>query len=244
MEEIGIIFLVGVLAATIGSFAGGGGGFLPLNTMLFFGVPLNASIATNKFGDMGMYPFSIRNFLRARKIPKKFLRPVIVSGILGGILGALLMVTIPEILLKIGVSGSLLYVLYVFVQQKKLGLKKRWPQKKWKVAYFWTAVYDGFVGSGGGIFSTYVLCKFGGRPIIEANALNKVGGALSGFLSLVIVLLTGIVQYKFVLPLFLGNLIGGYVGSKFALYKGNVWVRAVLMGIIVLTLFQLWIPML
>src|SRR4051794_27496516 len=102
--EILITFVAGFIAALLGSMGGGGAGFFGLYSLLLLGLPLNTAIATNKLGDIGFFPTSLRNFARQGLIQKKVFLPLLVIEGLGVAAGTLLLIQLSESAIKIIVT--------------------------------------------------------------------------------------------------------------------------------------------
>ncbi|MBR9682393.1 MAG: sulfite exporter TauE/SafE family protein [Candidatus Aenigmarchaeota archaeon] len=239
MLDIIFLLIVGAVAGFIGAAAGGGGGFVSFFSLILLGIPPHIAIATNKLGDVGLHPTSIYNFNKAKKIKKNIMIPLILLGIAGAIVGSNILISIEQYIIKFVVIGLLTIVLITNLMKKNLGIKRRRKHFAWSPAYFLTGVYAGFFGSGSGIFSTMVLCGLRGLRFIEANANSLVSGMFGSIASVIIFSVAGMINYTFGIPLFIGNFIGGYLGSKTVIKKGNVWVKTFYTIIIVVTIVKL-----
>ena len=75
--------------------------------------------------------------------------------------------------------------------------------------------------------------------MIEANATNLVANFIIGIIGSIIFIFAGLVDFSLVLPLFLGNLFGGWIGSKLVLKKGNRWARLVVIVVLLTAIIKL-----
>ena len=238
MIEIIIIF-AGFASGFIGSTAGGGGAFVPFFVLISFGMPVHIAIGTNKMGNMGLFPLSIVNFTKAKKVNKKLATQLTLIGILGAIAGSFFVISISSELLHKIIATSLVILLFFYLRYQDIGLKERPPSPLWSFFYFLKTVYGGMFGAGSGIFAMATLTGLRGLKALEANANNMVASLFATLISVVIFLASGFVDYHLAFILFFGNLLGGFVGSKIAIKKGDKWVRLALIIVIIITIIRL-----
>jgi uncharacterized protein len=234
-----IVFGAGFLAALLGSMGGGGAGFVSIYVLLLLGLPLNAALATNKFGDLG-FSTSLINFARQGLFKKQIFAPLLLLECAGALIGTLLIIHLSDTLIKYTLTIILipLFILMVSHGKKvKLGKASSW----WKPVYFFGSVSLGAVQAGSFIqmFSLMDLRKI---PALEAAANRFVVVSPFEALSVTILLLfSSLVNIHFGIPLFAGNIIGAYFGSKIAIKKGSGFVRYALLCLMVATVITVWI---
>ncbi len=85
--------------------------------------------------------------------------------------------------------------------------------------------YNGLIGPGTGTFLLFSLVTFIGFNLIEASATAKFLNVIVDISSLFYFLIAGSVIFKLAIPMALCNMLGGYIGSKVAIAKGNQFVR-------------------
>lgn len=84
-----LIFFIGIVSSFVGTLAGGGG-LITLPAMMLTGIPIQTSIATNKFSS-GVAAFSsIVYLIQHKHLKAKMIIKVVIVAFLGGIGGALL----------------------------------------------------------------------------------------------------------------------------------------------------------
>ena len=66
----------------------GGGGLLSLPVLVFLGLPVDAAVATNRFGTLGSNIGNLAKFFKTDKIVYKFMIPLVIVSTIGGIVGA------------------------------------------------------------------------------------------------------------------------------------------------------------
>jgi len=67
LVQLLIIFIVSILAGFVGA-AVGGGGLISIPLLLFLGIPPQVTLATNKFGGLGVSVGALYKFIKEKKI--------------------------------------------------------------------------------------------------------------------------------------------------------------------------------
>ena len=81
------------------------------------------------------------------------------------------------------------------------------------------SIYQGSIGIGGGIFLTFVFRKFLQYSYLASAALMSILTILIAFISAATFTAKGVVNYEFGVPLFIGSILGGYLGAHVAIKK-------------------------
>lgn len=238
MHEL-ILLIVGFLAAFIGTMSGGGAGLLSVATLLYFGMPINQAIATNKFGDLGFFFPAVRNFLKAKQIKKKALPPIIAINLVGVTIGTLAITHLDTDIFRKLVIAILAIIIISGVWKKDYALRERPAKKYWPLVYFGSSISSGAVGAGTGIVGTLTLMYFRGFTALQSMAHNFFANMFGATLSVTILLFSGLIDYRSASFLLVGNLIGSHFGSKIAIKKGNRFVRIMIMLLALAVLLQL-----
>lgn len=85
----------------------------------------------------------------------------------------------------------------------------------------------------------YILMLCFGLAITQSSATIKIPGFINATLSIIIFAIAGIIDYIVGMVLITGMLIGGYLGAKFAVKKGDMWVRALFAIVVVASAIKL-----
>lgn len=243
MTQIILTFIIGVLASFIGAIVGSGG-LISIPFLMFLGLPPQIAIATNKFGAVGLSIGSITKFKKEKKIIWKYILPFSILAIIGGIIGAKLLINIDEDYLS-KIVGLILLILLPFIFLKKdLGIKNKKPSKQMKIIgsiiYFLLMIFGGFFGGGAGALIITTLIYFFGFKIIEANATDMVPWFILSLISLIIFMIYGIVNYFLGISLFIGMLVGGYLGAHIAVKKGDKWVKSLFVILVIISSIKIF----
>ena len=71
---------------------------------------------------------------------------------------------------------------------------------------------------------------------LQASATAKLVNLATNFGSICLFLVTGKIIWAIAIPMAIFNGLGGYIGAKFAINKGNQFIRYIFMGIILLSI--------
>lgn len=238
MHEL-VLLVVGFVVAFIGTISGGGAGLVAVATLLFFGLPINQAIATNKFGDLGFFFPAVRNFLKAKQIKKKALPPIILVNLSGVSLGTLAITRLDTDIFRNLVIIILAVIIISSFWKKDHALKERPARPYWPLVYFGSSISSGAVGAGTGILGTLTLLYFRGFTALQAMAHSFYANMFGSALSVGILLFADLINYRYACFLLVGNLVGSHFGSKIAIKKGNKFVRIMMILVAVSVLLQL-----
>jgi uncharacterized membrane protein YfcA len=93
------------------------------------------------------------------------------------------------------------------------------------VLFFLIYIYMGFYGAGAGTFLMYVLILLFGQTFIESAATNKIASLTGMIISVAVFALNRAIDYSLGAVLFIGCLIGSYLGARFSDKIGNIWIK-------------------
>jgi uncharacterized membrane protein YfcA len=112
------------------------------------------------------------------------------------------------------------------------------PAWKHLLLFFVIGMYGGFIQVGVGVFLLVALVLGLGYDLVRANAV-KVAVVL-GFtlVALGVFAANARVAWREGIVLALGSSVGAWVGARFAVVRGVVWVRRLLLAIVVLSAAQ------
>ncbi|MGB4076423.1 MAG: sulfite exporter TauE/SafE family protein [Minisyncoccia bacterium] len=243
LNEI-VMFLLGFGGAFIGSIAGGYG-LIVLPIMLLLGIPPAVALGTFNFGDLGYKVGGILGFRQHKNLGVSW-RDVLILTLIAvpaTAIGSLAVVSIdPEILTKL--IGILLFVLVpLLFASKNLGITEDRAIGKRRVlshmAFFLTRAWAGFFSPGSGLLETYVKIRGYGYTILQGKAVTRIPYLISGIGSVLIFMQSGLIDYKLAIILFCGTFLGGYIGTVYAIRKGDAWIKPILILMILGTAIKM-----
>lgn len=239
MEELIVIigiFVIGIITGFLDSTVGSGG-LVSIPMLIFAGLPPQVAIATDRFGIVGGVIGSFLRFWRAKKIVWQYVPLFSIIAIVGGYIGANLLITIPPDNLEKIIGSILLCTLPLLFFKPHLGVTRIAVGIGKKIVgsiiFFILMIYYGFLGTGAGPLVTYNSLQFFGFTILESNATKAIPWFLFSTTSLIIFTQNGIVDFGKGVSLIAGMFVGGYIGTHALLKIGDVWVKRVFIAVVI-----------
>lgn len=235
------VFVVGLVAGFVGS-AVGSGGLISIPMLVLFGIPPQVALATNKFGGLGMGFGALYEYIKEKKVEWKYVASLLSVGVVASLIGAKILVdSDPDYMKTLIVILMLLLVPTIFLE-RDMGIKHKKVSHGRRVAghvvYFLLAIIGSFFGSVGSLMIATVVYFFG-LPMINATATDLTVFTLFSIISVVIFMISGLVDYSVGLTLFGGMMAGGYLGARTAIFKGNRWVKIFFAVIVIVSTIAL-----
>ncbi|MGB0099376.1 MAG: sulfite exporter TauE/SafE family protein [Nocardioides sp.] len=249
--EIVAILLAGVGAGTINTVVGSGT-LITFPTLLAFGVP---PVTANVSNTIGLVPGSVsgaigyRRELRGQR--SRVLR-LSVASLIGGILGAVLLLVLPAGAFETIVPVLILLGLVLVVLQPRISA---WVAKRHDATggmpengtwWVWpgvaaTGVYGGYFGAAQGILLMAVLGTGVDDSLQRLNAVKNILAAIVNAVAGVIFIVVADVDWLIVLLIGIGSVIGGQIGATVGRRLPSAVLRVVivLVGAVALAVFLL-----
>lgn len=213
----------------------GGGGVIQLPALLI-GLPTTEVAAisgTNKLSSSAGTAVATATYLTKIKVHIPTALIVIATAYLGSTGGASLVRYIPRVVFTplVGVAVAIIAV-YVW-RTRDLGQKThlRLSVGKHRLAAggigLVCGAWDGLVGPGTGIFLVLGFVAILGYGFLPATALAKVANLTTNIAALVVLGIQGYVLWGLGVCMAVANVVGGAVGSRMAIAKGNAFIRKV-----------------
>ena len=98
--------------------------------------------------------------------------------------------------------------------------------------------YDGFIGPGAGSFLILAFILMMGIDFLEASASAKMVNLATNTGSIVLFLMKGTIIWSIAIPMAVSNALGGMVGARLAINKGNKFIRIFFLVVVVGTLIR------
>ena len=228
----------------------GGGSFVAFPALLFTGVPAIPANATNTLAlwvgttaSGGAYPQKL-------DIPRRVLIPLVVTSLVGGLAGAILLIhTPPQTFLRV-LPWLLLGATLLFAFGKHLtgrisvSISHEASNSAVTGASIFellVAVYGGYFGGGIGIMNLAMLAVLGMTDIHAMNKLKvRLGGVINGVATTTFVVTRAIVWPQAIV-MTAGSVVGGYSTAHFAQKLPQSWIRTfvILVGT-AMTIYFFW----
>jgi len=232
------------LAASVLNVIAGGGSFLTLPMLIFFGLPPTEANATNRLGVLAQNAAGVFGFHRHRVLDWPFAMRASVPALAGAVLGTWLALHVGDrefrrILAILMLAISLLTIFRVGDRMAaRLGGA---PHRRGFLAmgFFAAGVYAGFVQAGVG-FLVLALTTLAGLDFVRGNAVKVFVILLTTTVSLALFVAGGTVHWLPGAALAAGSLAGSLVGVRLTVLKGHAFVRLVVTVTILVFAVLLW----
>jgi len=226
------------LAGAVNSIAGGG-------TLLTFPSLLTVlgPVQANATSTLALLPGSLAAGWGYRKeiaASKHHLKRLMPSSFLGGVIGSLLVIRLPERVFAHLVPWLLVTASILMLLQRPLtryiGAHPHEKPSRGTVAaivafQFLVGVYGGYFGAGIGILMLSALAFVGIHDIHEMNGVKTLLGSTINGITAVIFAASGVIVWHYALAMSVAAIAGGYAGARVARRMKDQYVRAIVVAI-------------
>jgi len=230
--HVGLILVTGVVAGFMNTI-GGGGSLLSLPMLIFLGSPAAVANGTNRIALIVQNIVAVTNFRRKGFFYPKLGIALAIPAVLGSFVGAKIAISIPdELFQKVLAIIMVIVLVLILVCPEKKFLKEiegeNLSSTRLIVAmfvFFGIGVYGGFIQAGVGFIIISALALITGMSLVKINSLKVFVVLIYVFSSFAVFIIHGKVDWILGLTLAVGNALGAYLGSNFAVSKGDKWIR-------------------
>jgi len=237
-EHVALVLVTGVICGIINTLAGSGS-LISLPVLMFIGLPAHEANGTNRIGIFFQNLVGTANFKRQKALDVSAGTKVALPSVLGSIAGAFIVLELNERAIEI-IVGIVLVIMLVPLFYKPERWLKGARREELRinpvinfVIFFLIGAYGGFIQAGVGIFLLSALVLSLGYDLVKANALKVFINFVFTPFALAVFIYKGQVDIVAGLVLAVGNSIGAYLASKYAVSWGPAFVRYVLIVVIV-----------
>lgn len=222
------------LAGAINSVAGGGT-LISFPTLVWLGLP---PITANATSTVAIWPGSLGSiwgFRRELGKTEPRLRLLTITSFIGGGAGAMLLRSTPASVFEKLVPFLILFATVLFTVQAPIQKKLRERSGSTEGPHiglggamalnFLVAIYGGYFGAGMSIMMLSALSVLGLTDILEMNALTSLFSLCVNGVAAVLFISLYMVDWRYVLPMAVAAVIGGYGAAGVARRIGRVAVR-------------------
>lgn len=217
-----VALVLGGMCAGIINTVVGSGTLVTFPVLLWAGLPpVGASVANNIGGTLGSVSGAI-GYRKELSGTRSRLARVSVAAMLGGVAGAILLVTLPPGVFQAVVPALIALALGLVIVEPWLGRRlTAWreappPQGSRTLigAIFGASAYGGYFGAAQGVILLATLGLLTREPLQQLNALKNAVHAVGGCASAVVFVSIAQVDWLAVLLLGSGAIIGGQIGAR------------------------------
>lgn len=221
LSSIALILISGFLAGALNAVAGGGS-FLTFPALVFAGVP---PIIANATSTVALLPATFTSALAyradlasaAHKLP---LRPFIIVSVIGGAIGAWLLLRTSDSTFELIVPWLLLFATVVFTFGRTISARIRQyvhiGMFTLLVIQSLIGVYGGYFGGGIGILMLAMLSLYGLNDIHAMNGMKTILNGCMNVIAGLIFIVKGAVWWPHAGLMLIAAIFGGWVGPVLA----------------------------
>jgi uncharacterized membrane protein YfcA len=228
-----LLTAVAVLTGFIDAIAGGGG-LIMMPTMLWAGLPPHLALGTNKVQSLAGTSTACSNFLRRGQLDWRANLPTAIIVFAGAAAGSVVVQLIKPASLQLIVPILLLAAAAYVIFSPRMtdeDAHQRLTQRGYAPVSGGIGFYDGFFGPGTGSFFVTSLVALRGLGLTRATGTTKLLNASSNLGSLIVFAAGGKVIWLLGLCMAAGAMLGGWLGSHYAMKHGARLIRPLLIVI-------------
>lgn len=230
----------GVMLAGVGIVAGflnvmaGGGSLLVLPILIFMGLDGPIANGTNRVAIVAQNVSAVAGFFKKGYADLKTSLTLALCAVPGAAVGAYLGTKISGALFNQILGGLMILLLILMSRTSKEPSPVR-PRRLvlGHILMVGIGFYGGFIQAGVGFFLMAVLHRVLGLDLVRVNMHKVFIVGVYTLIALVIFAVKGQVIWMIGLVLAIGNAIGGWIGTHYAIKKGDRWIRIILNVVLV-----------
>ncbi|KJR28482.1 permease [Vibrio navarrensis] len=216
-----LLFLGSLVANTLASVSGGGAGLLQFPLLIFMGLPFAMALATHKLASVALGLGAAFTHFRSGSLNGKVIVYLVLTGSIGVVTGANLVMLIPEKAAQM-LLGLMILALGIYSRAKKqLGQSEQANHRDihgWLIGgtvMVLIGVINGSLTAGSGLLVTLFLVRWFGYSYKQAVALTMicVGLFWNGIGGLAVVEAGAPVHWPWLPALLLSSFLGGGLGA-------------------------------
>ena len=215
---------------------------MTLPVLILLGLPSPVANGTNRVALLVENIVAVSGFKRRGHFYPKLGMIFGLPALVGAIVGAMAAVKMSDRLFQQALAAIMLVVLVlIFWRPEKRFLKetddgKIGPARMMAAmaAFFLVGFYGGVFQAGAGFIIMALLALTTGMSLVRINSVKALVIAIYILASLAIFVLKHEVNWLAGLVLSVGNGLGAYLGSTFAVKKGDRWIKPLLVAMVVL----------
>jgi uncharacterized protein len=218
------ILVASLLGGALNAIAGGGS-FIAFPALLVTGIPPIPANATNTIAMWTGAAASTGAYRRQLNIPVRVMAPLVASSVVGGLIGAVLLLRTPAHTFLRMLPWLMLAATLLFTFGKKLARTNTSSvghdatTRAIVLATLFelvVAIYGGYFGAGMGFVILAMLALIGMTDIHAMNALKTVLSSTTNGLAVIAFIVARAIYWPQALVMIAGAILGGYFGAHYA----------------------------
>ena len=242
-----LLFGTGIAAGFLNTVAFGGS-LLALPMLIFLGLESAVANGTNRVAIFFQNFSAIMGFRRKGVSDFSYSIVLAVPAVIGAVIGATIAVDIKDSVFNLILAVVMIAMLVLTLLNPTERLKDRIESggKHSKiipiVVFFFIGIYGGFIQAGVGLLIITALRLLTGMDLVRTNAIKVFVIFFYTVVALGIFIMEGKVNWYLGPTLAVGNACGAWLGSHWAVEKGDKWIKVMLIvAVIAFAIRLVWL---
>jgi uncharacterized protein len=243
--EIILLCAVAFTAGFVDAIVGGGGLIqMPAGLVLLPQYPVATVIGTLKVPAISGTSLAAFEYAKKVQLNRRLLPLMMLLACIASFTGSYLLMQVSNSFMKPLLLAVLVVVAFYTYTNKNFGIhEEREHTPRQEVLYaviisLSIGLYDGFIGPGAGSFLVLAFISIFGFDFLKASAHAKFVNLATNFGSIVLFAMKGKMIYAIALPMAVCNALGGWLGARLAILKGNKFIRMFFLAVVCITIVR------
>lgn len=231
-----ILVVSGIIVGAINTLAGGGS-VVTVTMFTALGLPITIANGTNRIAVFFQNFTATINFIRRGAFNLRHGLLLSIPVIIGNIAGSLVATHINDSVFRICFGVILVIILLYLIFDRYIKIKEgsNIDIKPWHYLLFLgIGFYGGYIYIGIGYLILAITLWAMRMDIMTANAIKNFVIFVATPFSLAVFMINGQIDYLFGIPHGVGNIIGSYLASHYAVYLGKGFIKAFTLIIVII----------
>jgi uncharacterized membrane protein YfcA len=244
-EQILLLCAAAFVAGFVDAIVGGGGLIQTPATLVLLGAyPVVNAISSTKIPSFSGTVFAVSQYIKKVKVDRLLAMIMCVVAFFASFAGSQLLTRVSNAFMKPVLLVVLTAVAIYTYTKKDFGqheVKDHSPRKEMfygVAASLVIGFYDGFIGPGAGSFLILAFISLLGYDFLRASTHAKLVNLSTNLGSIVLFSIKGSIIWAAAVPMAVANALGGMLGARLALARGNKFIRIFFLFIVIGTLFR------
>jgi uncharacterized membrane protein YfcA len=245
IETILFLCIAAFFAGFVDAIVGGGGLIqTPAALILLSAHPVAAVLATTKIPSFSGTAMAANQYVRKVPINWKLMSIICTIAFFSSFAGSKVLTMVSNDFMKPVLLVVLTIVAIYTYTKKNFGEHEEKHQTKERDLFLGVGLsltigfYDGFIGPGTGSFFILGFIALLGFDFLKASASAKLVNLATNLGSITLFIIQGKIIWGAALPMALCNAIGGTLGARLAIAKGNHFIRIFFLIVVIGTLLR------
>jgi hypothetical protein len=233
-----LLLVAGFVAGIVNTIAGGGS-FLTLPALMLFGLDPKIANGTNRVAVLLSSASATATFHKHGHLDRRLATRLMWPTLLGVPAGAMLAIYLPAQAFE-PIFGAVFLVMAILLAMNPKRFMRGEPKTEQSPRavlpiFFGIGVYVGFIQAGLGILLLLAMSLLNTGDLLASNAIKNWIAFLVTLAATIVFVAYGMVEWVPALTMAVGNVLGGVVGAKLAIKKGNRLIFGFLVVVMVAT---------